>query len=1003
MKLNESKLTTLLLCLGVSLASPAYMYGMDGSAMNVVQQSQKIKGTVVDANGEPIIGASVLVKGTSNGAATDLDGNFTLQNVPANAQLLVSYVGYVSQTIPTKGKASFSIILKEDNQALEDVVVVGYGTVKKRDLTGSVSSIESSTITAASNPSAIDALEGKMAGVQIRKNAGRPGGTFSVNVRGLSSINNSNNPLWVIDGIPTSEAINDLNPADIEKIDVLKDASATAIYGSRGANGVIIVTTKTGQKGKLSIQYDGYVGARTVANLPKMMNGDEYFQFRKDLFTQQGKSTDRSNSNFFTDEEWNQIDNHQYTDWVDLVTRTGLQYSNTVTASGGDEKGTFTLSLGQLHEEGTIRDQDYNRYNMHVAINRKIGKIWNVGANSYMTYSSQNIGSYEALRSAFRLIPMTNPYDEEGNLKYHVYRQQSVTNPLMETQEDGEHRQNNTYRAYGNIFLKVEPIKGLSLRTQLSPQFYLKRNGYALGTTTKSSAGKSESTEATYSTETYLGYVWDNQVDFNKDFGEHHIGVNLVQSIQYDRWENSDQSAKGFPFNSLWYNIGAAGLSGTTKNSTNYKQSTLSSFLARVQYGLKDRYLLTVSGRWDGSSRLAPGNKWAFFPSAALAWRLSDEPFMKGASKWLDNLKVRLSYGITGNDAVSIYGTQSAVSSLNYDFGGVVSPAYYKSSLANENLTWEKTYEINLGLDYAFLNSRINGSIDVYQRDAKDLIMKRNLPSTSGWSSIWDNIGWVRNRGVEFALNTVNVQTKKFTWITNIVFDTNHNEIVELYGEKKDDVGNKWFIGHPVNVNYDYEFDGIWQTSEAEEAAKYGQTPGQVKVKDQDHNGVINADDKVILGQKTPKWTGSITNTFNYQDWDFSFYIYTQQGAQLSSSFVSTFMNLSGDMNQYACSYWTPENPSNRYPQPGNSGKYFNSTYYQNVSFVRVGSITLGYSLPRTLTSKLGIKKLRFYATTNNPFTFTDYPGFDPEWGNQNTWGEATGYRTFIFGAKLEF
>ena len=965
------------------------------------QANMTVKGTVRDAMG-PVIGASVIEKGNEgNGIITDVDGNFTL-TVKKGATLVISYIGYKTVEVKATVGQPLNITLREDNELLDEVVVVGYGSVKRSDVTGSVSSLDAGNLTSASQTNAIDAMQGKISGVNITRNAARPGGSYNIVVRGLSSINNSNSPLWVIDGIPTTSDASDLNPADIEKIDVLKDASATAIYGSRGANGVIIVTTKRGKEGKVSITYDGYWGVRKASNLPDMMTTDEFVKFRTEMFTAQGKSTDRSNAEFFTPDEWERIDSSNYTDWVDLVMRNGQQYSNTVTASGGDEHGTFSIGLGQLHEEGTIDDQDFNRYNMRLNVSRKLSKYWEAGGSLYFTHSVQNIGSYEALRSAFRLPGVAYPYDEEGNLTYHVYRNDAVSNPLLETSEDGEHRQNKRYRMFGNIYLQLKPIEGLTLRSQFAPQFIYKREGVYIGPNSKNSTNNPENTTADYNQTAFWSYVWDNQVTYEKRFGLHHLNASFVQSIQMEQWEYSNQSGKSYSYNSEWYNMGASGLSNVTKSTTDFEKRTLASYLARIQYSYNDRYLLTVSGRYDGSSRLADGNKWAFFPSAALAWRVSEEEFMQRFDK-LSNLKLRLSYGTTGNDAVAIYGTQSGVSQKNYDFGGTTVPAYWKDGLANRDLSWEKTYEINVGLDFGFFDSRINGSVDVYRRDAKDLIMERKLPSTSGWTSIWDNIGHVRNVGVELQLNTVNIRTKDFTWETDITFSKNRNEIVELYNGKQDDVANKWFIGEPVDVNYDYKFIGIWQSNEAEEAAKYGQKPGQVRVEDVDNNGTINADDRQIIGQRSPKWIGSMTNTFRYKDFDLSVYLYTQQGAQMQDAFMSSFMTFEGNYNQVDVPYWTVNNPSNEYPQPGNRGQYYDAMRYVDVSFVRIGAITLGWTLPKTWMQKVGIKNARLYFTTNNPFTFTSYKGYDPEWAGQNTWGTATGYTTYLIGTKIEF
>ena len=967
------------------------------------EKKKKVTGTVKDSNGEPIIGATVIEKGTANGTVTDFDGNYALE-LSESGTLAVSYIGYKSQEFAASQikQGALAVTLKEDTEVMDEVVVVGYGSVKRSDVTGSVSSLDAESLTAASQTNAIDAMQGKISGVNITRNAARPGGSENLVVRGLSSINNSNAPLWVIDGIPTNSDASDINPADIEKIDVLKDASATAIYGSRGANGVIIVTTKRGKEGKVSINYDGYWGIRKASNLPDMMNMDEYIKFRTEMFQAQGKSTDRSNAEFFTPEEWERIDNGTYTDWVNLILCNGQQYSNTITASGGNADGTFSIGLGQLHEEGTIPNQNFDRYNMHLNVNHKFSKIWEAGGSLYFTHSVQNIGSYEALRSAYRLPGVAYPYDEEGNLVYHVYRNDVVSNPLLESGEDGEQRQNKRFRVFGNIYLQMKPIEGLTLRSQFAPQMIYKREGVYIGPDSKNSTGKAESTTADYNQTLYWSYVWDNQVTYDKLFGLHHLNLSFVQSIQMEEWEYSNQSAKGFSYNSLWYNLGASGLSNATKSTTDFEKRTLASFLGRVQYSFNERYLLTLSGRYDGSSRLAAGNQWAFFPSAALAWRMSEEDFLKDFEQ-LSNLKLRISYGTTGNDAVDIYGTQSGISLKNYDFGGLTVPAYYKDRLANRELSWEKTNEINVGLDFGFFNSRINGAIDVYRRDAKDLIMERKLPSTSGWTSIWDNIGHVRNVGVELQLNTVNVQTKDFTWETGFTFSKNHNELIELYGGKKDDVTNKWFIGEPIDVNYDYVFDGIWQTDEAEQAAVYGQKPGQVKVRDIDGNKVIDADDKQILGQRSPKWIGSITSTFRYKDFDLSVYLYTQQGAQVQDAFMSSFMTFEGNYNQLDVDYWTENNPSNEFTQPGNKGKYYDTMRYIDVSFVRVGSITLGWNIPKEWTKKIGIKNARLYFTTNNPFTFSSYKGFDPEWATQNTWGTVTGYTTYLIGTKIEF
>jgi TonB-dependent starch-binding outer membrane protein SusC len=964
-----------------------------------------VSGTVRDDQAATLPGVNVIVKGTTVGTTTDANGAYTLNVSEGTETLVFTFIGFSPQEVQIQNRSVIDVTMEPDVKSLQEVVVIGYGSVEKKDVTGAVGSITSDVITSTTTTHPGAALQGRIAGVNVERSVGRPGGGIQITVRGLGSINNGANPsppLYVIDGIPTSEGLNDINPADIESIDVLKDASATAIYGSRGANGVVIVTTKKGKEGRISIQYDGNYGVRVAANLPDMMNGPEYVQWRTDWFANRGLDTSRGNAQLFTAEEWDIIDRGAYTDWIDLVLRTGMQTSNTLTASGGDDRGTFSVGIGQLKEEGTVPGQDFVRYNMHLSVNRKFLSKWEAGGSIYFTKSIQNQGSYETLRSTYRQPPVANPYDANGKPRFFSYRNDFATNPLFEWEKDGEIREVSRNRAFGNIYLEVKPLSGLTLRSQLAPQVIFHTNGEYYGQFSKAGAGTLANTIANFATNNTFAYVLDNIATYVKDLGNHDVNLSVIHSIQYEQWEGTFQAARNFPFNSKWHNLDAVPLANITASQTDYSQRTLASITGRLQYSFNDKYLFTATGRYDGSSRLAEGNKWAFFPSAAFAWRISEEGFLKGVGR-VSNLKLRLTYGVSGNDAVSNYGTQANVSQRLYDFNGSVATSYYKSGLANYNLTWEKTAEVNIGLDYGFLQDRISGSIDVYRQDSKDLIMRRQLPETTGWTDVFDNVGWVRNSGIEFALNSVNIQRGNFSWSTGLIFDSNRNEIVELYGAKKDDVGNRWFIGQPVQVNYDYEFAGIWQLDQADLANKYGQKPGQIRVSDLDDNGVINANDRKIIGQKTPKWSGSITNTVKYKNWDFSVYVYTRQGEQLQTTFRSSFVGLEGNYNQLDVDYWTPTNPSNEYFQPGNRGPYFDAFRYRDVSFVRVGNISLGYSLPASVLDKLKLKRLRVYGTAMNPFTFTSYEGFDPEWADENTWGEATGFSTYLFGVNLAF
>jgi TonB-linked SusC/RagA family outer membrane protein len=507
-------------------------------------------------------------------------------------------------------------------------------------------------------------------------------------------------------------------------------------------------------------------------------------------------------------------------------------------------------------------------------------------------------------------------------------------------------------------------------------------------------------TQGSNSTNEQLTWVLDNQAIYETRFNDHKLTATVVQSLQKDRMESNTITVEGLPYKSLWYNLSTA--SNVRSYGSGYTKSTLNSFMGRFNYSYLDKYLLTATGRWDGSSRLAEGNKWGFFPSASVAWRVSQEEFIQDIPA-INDLKLRLSYGVTGNDRVDPYSTQATLGQTFYDYGGVIAQGYAPNQLPNKNLTWETTNEVNAGLDFALLSNRISGSIDMYNRLIDNILLSRQLPAPSGWSSITDNVGRLKNQGIEVGLSTVNIQKGKFFWKSDFVYDANKNEILELNGGKKDDVGNSLFIGQPVQVNYNYVFDGIWQLGDKDAAAKYNQKPGQIRVKDLDNNGVINAADRRIIGKRVPNWTGSFSNTFRYGNVDLFVMIYTRRGEQFVSSFDATLMNYNQDYNQVKVDYWTATNPSQTHFQPGNPGPYTVIPTYRNVDFTRVGNITLGYTLPNGLLQKIKVNNFRIYATATNPFLFTKYEGFDPEWPSQNSYGTAVSTATYLFGVNLSF
>jgi TonB-linked SusC/RagA family outer membrane protein len=967
-----------------------------------------VRGTVHGDNNQPLAGVSVTLRNTvtnfTTGTTTDTAGVFTAR-VPVGGPYSFSLtaVGYEPHTLNgykvEKGTTlTLEIRMKATGAALDQVVVVGYGTQKKANVTGSIASVNAGVIARAATPSAAGALQGQVPGAVVVKNVGKPGSGYNITIRGTSSIGGSSYPLIVVDGIPTNINIGDLNPADIEKIDILKDASATAIYGSRGAKGVVIVTTKRGKAGKTTISYDGYMGVRTPTNLPEMFDGPEYVAYRTELFTALGSSTDRSNAAFFTQEQWKNIDAGRFTDWPSLVLENGLQMNHNLTASGGDANTRFSIGAGLLQEDGNVAPESFKRYSIRGNVDRQINKKWKAGLSLYVAQNLQEEGSFETLRSAYRLPPMTYPYDSTGAKVFRVYGNDLVTNPLFDQENDI--RRNRNFKAFGNLYVQFEPVSNLILRSTISPTYSSSRGGYYYGPMSKERAGGTLPTTASNRSNEQMSWVLDNQATYDARFGDHKVTATVIQSLQQDRFESDTITAEGLPYNSLWYNLGTA---PTIRGySTYFSKSTLVSFTGRINYSFKDKYLITATSRWDGSSRLAAGNQWGFFPTAAIAWRISQENFMQKVSA-INDLKLRVSYGVSGNDRVNPYSTQATLNQTFYDFGGTVAPGYAPGQLANKDLAWETTREINFGLDFALLDGRISGAVDVYDRRIDNILLNRLLPVPSGFGSITYNIGKLQNSGIEAGLSTINIRTEKFLWKTDFVFDRNKNKILELIGGKKDIVGNALFIGQPVQVNYDYVFDGIWQSDEATEAAKYFQKPGQVRVKDLDQNGVINGNDRAVIGKRVPSWTGSFGNTFRYGNFDLYVLVYTRQGEQFLSNFDASFMSYNTQYNQVKVDYWTAKNPSQTHFQPGNAGPYIGAIQYRKVDFVRVGNITLGYNFPGRLMQKFGLSNFRLYATATNPFLFTDYQGFDPEWPTQNTYGTAISSATYLLGVNLSF
>lgn len=994
-------------------------------------KTKRISGTVIDEKGEPVIGASILVDETSNGTITNIDGEYSLTGVPENSTLTISYVGYKTIKLKASDKNLANIVLQEDSELIDEVVVVGYGTVKKRDLTGSVASLSSDVISSVPATSAVEALQGRASGVVVSTSNWSPGETPSILIRGKRSINASNDPLFVVDGIPVTGGMGEISPSDIESMEVLKDASATAIYGSRGANGVIIITTKQGKEGKTQIDYNGYVGVQTIQNKLDLMNGAEYAEYTREAYRNSNGSnkylSDTPNKEqdmllpMFKQDPYvlesvmmAYDENGNYDpskirsyNWFDDVTRNGLITDHQLNIRGGGAKTNFMASVTYNKTEGIMKDKDYERYSIRFNISHNINKYIKFGGQTQYSHSVQNRGSgMETDMYLYRITPLGRFINEDGTYPGLVGGDSQMYNPLMNIVKGAVDRPLKTSRYLGSYFVDIKfPIKGLSFRSNLGIDSRTVQDyEYFASATTERQLGNSA---ASNSVKKYSMITWENYFTYNRDFNEKHsLSVTLLQSIQQDLKETLGASVQNTPSDILKYYDLASGLLIDGVDS-DYVKWNMASFMGRINYNYLGRYLLTVSARYDGSSRLADGHKWVLFPSAALAWRISDESFMKSLS-WVDNLKLRLGYGKTGNSSVDPYQTRGKLGKKRYVYnnGATEIMGYAPSLMANSTLTWETTDQWNIGLDFGFLKNRINGSIELYLQNTHDLLLERQLPVVSGFSSVMSNVGSTRNKGIEITLNTRNIQTKNFTWSTDWMFSANKEEIVELYNGKSDDIGNRWFIGNPIDVYYNYEKIGIWQNTPEDlaEMAKFNEeggnfTVGSIKLRDVDGDYKITDKDKVILGNKRPKFVASLVNNIEYKGFDFSIFLYASVGRMLKNDIE--LMEKPGRANTVRVNYWTPNNPTNDFPRPSADTEkldYISTIGYDKADFLRIRNITLGYTLPKDLTQKVMLNKVRFYLSANNPFIFTNFTGVDPEGANGRT---SPSYSTWMFGVNL--
>jgi TonB-linked SusC/RagA family outer membrane protein len=941
-----------------------------------------IRGKVTSSNGEPLPGATVVVKGTSNGTVTDMEGSYTLRLPEASGALVISFVGFTSKEVSINNQSIINISLSPDIQSLNEVVVVGYGTQKKSDITGAISSISAKEITELPIANAQQALQGRSPGVDVVSTGNRPGSGVNVRIRGRRSFSAGNEPLYVVDGIPLAGGINDINPQDIESMEILKDASATAIYGSRGANGVVIITTKRGKAGETIVSYDTYHGASQAMGTIDMMNGAQFAEYKRESRRAVGQYT--TDENLFEPVELESIRLGRSTNYQELLLRTGYQQSHQIGVLGGSSKTKFAISGNYFDETGIISGQDFNRNTIRVNLDHQVNDRLTIGTSTLTSLSFRNGGNFNPYGGALAENPLGVPYDDEGNIIFLPTTDGLRTNPLAEIVPGANVDESRRTRIFSSIYGQYKILDGLSYRLNFGPDMQQRRDGRFIGSQTNSRRGGDPTASiAQWNT---FSYTLENVLQYSKTFKEKHsLNLTGLYSIQSEREEWNRTAVRGVPAEpQQFYNIGAAPIiEGYGSNLTEW---SIQSYMGRVNYSFNNKYLLTLTGRMDGSSRFAPGKKYGFFPSIAAGWNISEEDFMKRFD-FVTNLKLRASYGITGNTGINPYQTQGGLYRTTYAFGNSGAFGYTPGLIPNPDLTWETSASGNFGVDYGFFNGRISGSIEVYRTNTTDLLMERQLPVTGGYDRVLENVGATRNTGVEFSVSTVNLALNNgFRWTTDVNFFSNKEEIVELYGGKEDDIGNNWFIGKPLTVFYDFEKAGIWQSNEEDAAKSFARKPGEIKIKDQNSDGVINSNDRIILGSDIPDWSGGMTNRFEFKGFDLSVFIFTRQGGMIRSLLHDGNNTLFGRYNNLNVDYWTPNNPTNAYPRPNQNQErpvYASSMTYFDGSFLKVRNINFGYNFSSAFSEKLKIKSLRIYASAQNPFIFASYrskhKGVDPE------------------------
>lgn len=955
-----------------------------------------LKGKVTDSKNESLLGVSVVIKGTIIGATTDFDGIYTFnKRIPSNAILVFSYLGMKTQEISVNGKQEIDVILEESSEQLDEIVLIGYGSQVKKDITGSVATVKSENLESRSNSQLGSLMQGQATGVQVLSNSGKPSQGFNVRIRGTNSINAGSEPLYVVDGVPTTDT-RSINPQDIDSITILKDASSTSIYGAQGANGVVLITTKKGKTSKPLVTFDIYTGFSEVWKTLPVLNGEQY----RDLMTELGLSTNWDNFNASTD-------------WQNKIFQNGISQNYQLSVSGKSNKTNYYVSAGYTSQVGAVRSSELERSNFKINIDQEINEWLKAGSRiAYTSYKdvdindNNNVNAGGVLLGALTTPSIIDVFNDDGSYTSNPF--QNWENPLAST--DGLKREYSSKRFLGNLYIEADFLKDFTYKVNLGID---NSNGIfdSFLDPTRTGYGRSIKGQSINNTNSTKFYIIENTLRYKKDFNKHKIEGLVGAVTQKFLWENNSIETRNFATESVTTPNGGSEIFNASATKS---EKSNASFISRINYGYDAKYLLTVNLRVDGSSIFGPENRWGYFPSFSAGWRISNEKFMKNIS-FVNDLKLRGGWGLVGNDQITNYAYLGRVGSgANYPFGGAAQPGTFPASIENLKLRWEESSQTNIGLDISLLESKVNFTVDAYIKNTKDLLLNAPLPTSSGFNNAIQNIGELQNKGIEFSVNTINVDSENLKWSTNFNLSFNKNEVINLVGQElfqgsiAGGRGEASLVreGEALGILYGYIFGGVDpQTGNAYYVDKNGNS-----------TFTPTPEDRTIIGDANPDFIYGFSNSISYKGINLSILLEGSHGNEMLNATRIELEGMSDPKNQSTSIL-------NRWKQPGDisnipkasfgntNNSRISTRFIENASYMRVKALTLGYNLPESLTKKLNINSVKIYATGENLFTITNYSGLDPEvnaFGGSNTirgidFGTYPQTRNIILGANFKF